>query len=238
MELSVLARIDAIERRVRIYRAAFLFSLIALAFAIVGTVKSAPESGGIIRAKALIITDSQGHPRIIMGAPAPTIGTRTRRDALYGVAYLDQNGVDRLTLGQEPNPMTADGIEKRRTGGVGLLINDQNGIERGGYGVLDDGTALLTLDWPKTGEAVALSASDQFSGVGLFHKNKPGVYRDALTFGVIPKDQQSFLKITGTDNEPLLKVETDGNQNPKVVFFDKNGKEMRSKSLRAVFDQY
>lgn len=231
MDMSIASRIDRIERRLRFYRYAFLASFIVLAFVVSSNVFGSPDAAEILRVKGLIIEDSQDRPRIIMGAPAPEVVGRKRKDELVGIAYLDENGFDRLTFGQEPDPMSVGGIKPRRIGGVGVLIHDKEGIERGGYGVLDDGTAVLTLDWPKTGEAVALSSNEQFSAIGLFHRSEPGVYRDALTLVVKPEDNQSFFKITDTSNTQRVKVQTTGTENTLVKLFDENGKEVSSQSL-------
>jgi hypothetical protein len=62
---------------------------------------------------------------------------RTRR-----LALVDDRGVERLVLGQDP----ADG--QRRSRGAGLTVHDSTGAERGGFSTLDDGSVVLALDAP------------------------------------------------------------------------------------------
>lgn len=224
----MISRIKNIERQLRIYRAGCIILLLVVGAVVCMSTRSNDD---ILRVKGLIIEDAQGRARIIMGAPAPKVPGRTRTDDFTGIAYMDENGADRLTFGKEPDPMTAGGIKPRYVGGVGILIHDKAGVERGGYGVLDDDRALLTLDWPKTGEALALSADDHFAAIGLFHWSKPGVYREALTMGVIRKSQQSFLKITDTGGTEQLRVQTDSTQPPLIKQYNSAGKEIYSRGI-------
>ncbi len=231
MDTSITSRLDSIERRLRIYRIAFFSSLLLVAFTISNSVISSPSTGDILRVKGLVIEDSQGRPRIIMGAPAPKVAGRKRVDELVGIAYLDESGADRLTFGQSPDPMTPDGIKPRRVGGAGILIHDKEGIERGGYAVLDDQTALLTLDWPKTGEAIAISSNNQFSAIGLFHRSELGTYREAITLGAFQNNEQSYIMITDSAGTQRLRLETTGSEEPLFQRFDKNGVQIMSKPL-------
>lgn len=231
MDTSITTRLDRIEHRLRFYRFAFFCSLAFIALAISSRVIGSPDADDILRVKGLIIEDVQGRPRIVLGAPIPLTSGRKRTDALTGIVYLDSSGIDRLTIGREPDPMTAEGIKPRRVGGVGILIHDKEGVERGGYGVLDDQTAILTLDWPKSGEAVAISSNEQLSAVGLFHRSEPGSYREALTVGVMRKGEQSFVKVTDANDVQRLRLQTVGSEEPVIQRFDTKGEEISSAPL-------
>lgn len=233
MDSIVLERLERLESKLQIFKVGFLITFLLLAATLAAVFFGFPAKAddGILRAKGLVINDEQGRPRIVMGAPAPKVKGRTRSDELTGIVYLDENGADRLTFGKEPDPMTAEGVKPRRVGGAGILIHDKQGIERGGYSVLDDETAALTVDYPKTGEAVALSANNMFSAIGLFHRSELGVYREALTFGVIRKNNQSFLKITDTNNTQRLRIQTNDNQKTEIKSYDKDSKEISSKFI-------
>lgn len=230
MDTLMISRIKNIERQLRIYQiSCIILILIVGAVVCMSAIRSNDD---ILRVKGLIIEDGQGRARIIMGAPAPKVPGRIRTDDLTGIVYIDENGADRLTFGKEPDPMTPDGIKPRYVGGAGILIHDKEGVERGGFGVLNDDRALLTLDWPKTGEALALSADNHFAAIGLFHWSKPGVYREALTMGVIKKAQQSFLKITDTGGTEQLRVQTDSTQPTLIKQYNKKGEEIHSRGIR------
>lgn len=198
--------------------------------ALVGQVR-ADGTDGVLRARGLVIEDEAGRPRILIGAPAPRTAARNRTDDLVGLVYLDENGADRLTLGAYPDPMTSEGTAPRRVGGAGLLIHDREGIERGGYGVLDDDTALLTLDWPRTGEGAVISAGEQFAGVGVFHRSEPGVYREAVTMGAIREGEQGFIKMTDAAGVQRLRVELEGTGTPELQVYDEQGSPGRAPAV-------
>lgn len=171
-----------------------------------------------------MVRDNEGKPRIVIGAPAKAIKGRKRQDELVGIVYLDENGNDRLTFGKEPDPMTPMGIMPRRIGASGILIHDKDGVERGGYSVLEDDMALLTLDWPKSGEAVSISSSKEFSALGIFHKTKIGEYKEAITIGTIPGKSYSFMRFSDTLFNERFLIDAKGNNNIEVKKFDKEQK--------------
>lgn len=223
-------RLEALEKKLKVQRLVMAAVIILAAFSFSVSSQGSDQSirNGILRAQGLIIEDAQGRPRIALGAPMENVTGRSRTDPLMGIVYLDPNGNDRLTFGELPDPSTPAGIKPRRAAGVGVLIHDQEGIERGGYSVLDDETALLTLDWPKTGEAVALSASPRMAGLGMFYRSEPGKYRDALGSFVFADNDASLLKLTDSlGRERLIVRSTEAGQ-PQLMRFDDTGSELPS----------
>jgi hypothetical protein len=89
-------RLRALERRVRQLQ----FGLSALVLAVLGTLPGphlvAQDTGTILRARGLIIEDSNGRPRIAIGAPIPNDGRTT--DLRTGMRINDLNGVERFGL--------------------------------------------------------------------------------------------------------------------------------------------
>lgn len=112
----------------------------------------------VIRARGLIIVDAQGRERILIGSPIPTAQNRVRTDLdrvqkiwgkrfpekymewyrdyqndMNGILILDANGFDRVGLGSAiPDPNSG----KRIAPLSGLVLNDEEGFERSGYGLL------------------------------------------------------------------------------------------------------
>jgi len=108
-----------------------------------------------------IIEDNEGRERILIGSPIPTAKNRVRTDLervkgtwakrfpssekyietyktyqneMSGILLLDSNGFDRLALGDPvPDPNTG----RRIAPSSGLVINDEEGFERTGYGLLN-----------------------------------------------------------------------------------------------------
>lgn len=197
MEKSLELKIKKLERHYKRMCLAFGTAIFIMITAFFLFSFNAKEKDFLV-VKGFIVRDNKGNPRIVIGAPAYNIKGRKRQDELFGIVYMDENGNDRLTFGKESNPMTPNGIKPRFVDASGILIHDRNGIERGSYGVTDDERSLLTLDWPKTGEAIALSADKDFAALGLFYKSKVGQYRETITIGNIPKQQYSFIRISDT----------------------------------------
>jgi len=77
-------------------------------------------------------------------APQENIKTRA-------VSIVDSSGVARLVLGAPvPNPVVQGKTKKRRVPATGIIFNDAAGNERGGIGILDDGSMNLCFDDEKT----------------------------------------------------------------------------------------
>ena len=148
---------------------------------------------GVLRAKGLVIEDEAGRERILIGAPIPPAVNRVRTDesrvrkiwaprfpnieeymgnyqgfehATNGLVILDENGFDRIAVG-DPVPDLNFG---KRTGlATGMVINDDQGFERSGYGLLNvNGRYRVNLGLDSDqGEGLVLTLSDD-GGVGVF----------------------------------------------------------------------
>ena len=148
---------------------------------------------GILRARGIIIEDQAGRERILIGAPIPPARSRVRTDmarvaqlwagrfpsraqymeyyrgyrhAMHGILVLDENGFDRVAIGDSvPDP----NIGKRIGPSTGIVINDQEGFERSGYSLLNVGgqyRVVLGLDTKHGTEGLALAVRDN-GAVGL-----------------------------------------------------------------------
>jgi hypothetical protein len=101
-----------------------------------------------------------------------TFGTITAKE----VAVVDATGIVRARLGGDlPDGVVAGGrVAKRGSKAAGLIIYDEQGIERGGYVTQDTGSnAMLTLD-SKYKQAVLLVAApdeEQASTLRLWTKD-------------------------------------------------------------------
>jgi len=80
------------------------------------------------------------------GVQAPQENLKVR-----AVSIVDSSGVVRLTLGAPvPNPVVQGKTKERRVPATGIIFNDAAGNERGGIGILDDGSMNLCFDDAKT----------------------------------------------------------------------------------------
>ncbi|HEU4901800.1 MAG TPA: hypothetical protein VFT06_03385 [Flavisolibacter sp.] len=139
----------------------------------------------VIRAKGIVIEDSAGKDRILIGAPIPSSPYRVRTDTALvrkhwgthyqntdqfmkwysnyyhgavGMVVLNEKGFDRIAVGDRlPDPNSG----KRMFEIAGMTWNDREGWERGGLGVntTKDGKARTAVGLDDdNGEAVHLVA--------------------------------------------------------------------------------
>ena len=177
-------RVGELEKQIRFLRTyAILTSLVVVILAFAGFSRN--QSPDVIRTRGIIVEDSLGRERILIGAPIPNAENRVRTDMdrvadvwgrrfpqqymdewypdyrhdMNGMLVLDANGFDRLALGQDvPDP----NIGKRIARGTGMLINDSLGFERSGYSLLTvngEDRIVLGLD-NNSGEALTLVVDD------------------------------------------------------------------------------
>ena len=138
----------------------------------------------VLRVKGIVIEDEQGRERILMGAPIPFAQNRVRTDTARardswgfihedymefyksydhhtnGILILDENGYDRLAMG---DPTPDPNIGKRIGPSTGFVINDKEGFERSGYGLLTVNgidRVNLGLDTNSGTEGLVLSVED------------------------------------------------------------------------------
>lgn len=166
-------------RRLQIYASVLTIALVA---AVLVAFRS--QSNQVLRVRGIVIEDSAGRERILIGAPIPSAKARVRTDSvrvrttwgprfpaaylewyksyrhdMTGVLVLDTAGFDRLALG---DPVPDPNIGRRIAPSAGLVINDGQGFERSGYGLLRvDGKDRVVLGLDNaSGEALALFVDD------------------------------------------------------------------------------
>ena len=184
------SRFSRLERRVRLLSLyALLVSLAVPVVLLSGfSRRQVPE---ILRVRGIIVEDSLGRARILIGAPIPYARTRVRTDTarvariwgkdfppaymqkwyptyrndMDGVLVLDSNGFDRVAIGQDlPDPNFGRRIAKS----TGMLINDSLGFERTGYGLLRvDGKDRVVLGLDQQGGEALTLVVDDAGRVGL-----------------------------------------------------------------------
>jgi hypothetical protein len=174
-----------LRRQVRALRTAV--GVIGVGFIAVTATAFRSKDADVLRARGLIIVDDAGRDRILLGAPIPFTASRVRTDTLrvardwapgfpdstkymgyyrryrhsmHGLLVLDENGFDRVAIGDStPDP----NIGRRIGASTGVVVNDARGFERTGYGMLTvDGTdrVVLGLDSKHGTEGMALSIID------------------------------------------------------------------------------
>jgi len=198
-------RVMQLERRVYVLLAGLTALLMAVGVSVMyfsfHSQFSNTQSNGILRVKGLIVEDANGRDRILIGAPVPVVSGRKRQDGTVGLLVLGENGSDRVAIGAPyPDPQIQAKVFDRMGRGAGLVFDDANGDERGGFGVMDDdGRATFGLDYPHgTGEAITLGVLPGETSFSM-HDSKTMIRaslverNDAapLLFGLEPKGRET-----------------------------------------------
>ena len=160
------ATINSLKRQVQILT--IVVALLFIAF-LLGFTTNKEQNQDIIKTKGIIIVDEKGKDRILIGAPFPYSRDRIRTDFEKskkawadrfggkfdwyktnksitnegnGMLILDENGYDRVAVGS-PVPSSYIGRIAKE---YGVSVNDENGGERGGWGLLKgDGINRMVL---------------------------------------------------------------------------------------------
>jgi hypothetical protein len=187
-ECTVENRIDSLERSLRQVKVAVGIAAGLILVLGITALRPAPEGAEVLRVRGIVIVDAEGRERILIGAPIPTVGHRVRTDLervrdlwaprypdpeqymthyrdyrhdTYGLLILDEGGFDRIAIG---DPVPDPNVGKRIGPSTGMVINDERGSERSGYGLLNvDGKKriVLGLDSDRGMEGLVLFLDDE-----------------------------------------------------------------------------
>lgn len=202
-------RLASLEHQQRTYQLMVSVLIIMLAAALAfhsPTTVTAKSPGDVLRAKGLIIEDESGHARIVMGSPTPFIPGRRRAEPVDGILLLGANGTDRMIIAYNGPPPQVGGKVIRRSSpaSIGFLMNDQDGDERAGMGVSDDGNRTsLAMDYSDR-DALGMLVSPTFSGFVGFART--GEHNDQFALAVTKNGDANF-KLAGNDGEEKVIAE-------------------------------
>ena len=182
MESDRIARLERQVRRLSVYA-----TLSTVGFAVLALSAFSSQQARVVRTRGIIVEDDKGRERILIGAPIPPARNRVRTDlarvqkewaprfpdpakymgfyrnyrhTMHGMLVLDENGHDRVAIGDStPDP----NIGRRIGPGMGIQLNNAQGFERGGYSLLTvNGTerVVLGLDSKQGREGLSLVLDD------------------------------------------------------------------------------
>jgi hypothetical protein len=221
-ELELLRnRLSALERRVQ------LLGGLSGVFVLLGITAAVLPHGDVLRTRGLVIVDSTGRERIVIGAPIRDASTDPKLAQTVGMVVLDSAGRLHVSVGANNPLVFADGRTGTRIGtDAGMTIYDpRNGGERGGIGVFQDGRANVCLDWARRGkEAACMSVApgDQYSAVLLNGTpdqpqfDRVGLFAGADGIGIV----KAF---GGGSNNGGIRLEA-GKGSPVIALYDTTGR--------------
>lgn len=195
---------------------------------------AAAEDSHVLRARGLIIEDSHGRARVLLGSPLPSVSERIRQDAsTTSMVFLDEQGHDRLTLGEEPEPQISGKVSKvmhRIAPGFGVVIHDASGDERGAYSWLANGRALITLDRPGL-DAWAAIVDDKTGFAGMRVEYPPDVAKDSNAIEIGTRGKQAFVKLQDTNQKDRAVFSLDADGRTEFTTLDSAGAAVRDMTL-------
>jgi hypothetical protein len=215
-------RLEKMEKKERVLYLFVFFALLALILSCLNLFK--PSEPDIIRTKGIIVVDENNRERILIGVPVPETEGRMRDDLCNGLIILDEKGADRLALGSPtPDPQTGGKVGKRISPATGIQINDANGNERTGYGMMDNGRVVLGLDH-ETGEGVVLFILPDLGYSGLLVNGKSGENRQRIFLGAdVNKEDTGILVLNDNTGARYSTFRLDGDT-PRWEVYNKEEK--------------
>ncbi len=201
-QISIEQRMGSLEKKTQRLRylcwlQTFILAAVGLSATLTRRVE-AQNSPRVLRTHAIVIEDDQGRARLILGAPLPEVQGRKRQGSLTdSIVFLDEQGNDRLTLGEGPNPQAQGKILHRIATFFGVLIHDDKGNERGGYGWLSNRRAVLTLDRPGL-DAWAAVVDDKTGFAGMRVEYAPEIANDKTGIEIGTQGNRAFSRFMDT----------------------------------------
>jgi hypothetical protein len=180
----------------------------------------------VLHVHAVVIEDATGRPRMLIGAPISNEG-RKRHDDVTGLVLLGSDGTDRLTIGTADYDQKNGALQHRIANGVGLLVNDARGNERGGFGILDNGRVTLGLDRANGEEGAFLTVEDEDDFAGLLIKNAHTC--NVVSFGN-SKDEDTRLLLRDRACNDRVFLGIKGSSFPRL--------EVRDRQEKLIFDAF
>lgn len=197
-----------------------LYAVISTCSALLFFMSTFSFNNNLIRTRGIIIEDSLGRDRILIGSPVPSSAERVRTDTgkvraswaqrfggdkymkdyqsysheADGIIFLNEKGYDKLIVGEKmPDPNTG----KRLVQPAGITFNDDEGFERGGLGVskTKEGKyrVALGMDDPRVGEALHLFIfEDGTKALRIAYENGQILLGDAKANNLIFGNREEF----------------------------------------------
>jgi hypothetical protein len=230
--VSLQSRVRSLERKLRRTHALGAL-LVAGALAVgftrqSGAAASAAKGAsgdGVLRARALVIEDEQGRPRVLLGAPVADVKGRRRTDAATGLVLLDESGRDRLQVGNCGGPQMGGVVQGRIAPTTGIMLCDLKGDERGGYGFLDNGRIVLGMD-EENGEGVVLFVAPDLGSKGLIVNEYRGQKNATRLFLGLGKQGDATLELKDGKGMGRLRAVATPEETPQLLLLDAEGQEL------------
>jgi hypothetical protein len=223
--------INLLKKQIRLLSIGLLSCSIIMTFFIVSSF-TGNESSKLIRTRGIIIEDSLGRDRILIGAPIPASRYRVRTDtalvrkywaknyddsnqymewyknyyhSTYGMVVMNEQGFDRVLMGDK---LADPNSGKRMFEASGLMWNNKEGWEMGGLGVntTKDGKARSVIGVDDgEGEAVhVIALEDGTKGLVIGGENGRLLIGMSKANGAWFQNKEAFTGIKFFNNKGQL----------------------------------
>jgi hypothetical protein len=226
------AEFDQLRKSLQQARRALLLlggGVAALGLAAFSAPRAAKPVADVLTVRGLIVVDSLGRERILLGAPLRAVSSNRRLGNAEGMVVMDSLGRMQTAVGYDnPLVLTGDRIGTRMGASTGLTFYDpRTGAERGGMGAFGDGRANACLDYDqKNKEAVCMSVAAKDAYAAVLVNGTPGeptFDRIAMFAG---QDGRGTIKVFGgRENQGGVMLRA-GQGVPSVTLYDSTGKPM------------
>lgn len=131
------------------------------------------------------------------------------------ITIVDEKGTERMYIGSPvPDPLMGGKRQKRRVASTGVILNDADGNETAGFGVLDDGTKTMCIDHKGYERLCTYFLPNGRSGLLVEDENQ----KDRVALGLNEAGQSELLLKDGTGKtRALLQVDKDGTTKLEMV---------------------
>lgn len=182
-------------------------------------------SSEVLRVRGLIVEDSLGRARIVIGSPVMIPG-RTAEQAGTGIAVLSPTGALQTALGAPtPAPMIDGKLVDRIGGSAGFVMADPAGNERGGMGAFADGRANVCIDYAKgVKEAACLVAFPNDQLAGLVVNGLPGEKAFDRVAALVAQGGTALVKIASPTGRESAILRSTGANPAQLMVYDSTAK--------------
>jgi hypothetical protein len=124
------------------------------------------------------------------------------------LTIIDEKGTERIYIGSPvPDPLMGGKRQKRRVPSTGVILNDPDGNETAGFGVLDDGTKTMCIDHKGYERICTYFLPGGRSGFLVEDENQ----KDRVALGLNEAGQSELLLNDGSGtSRARLRVDKDG----------------------------
>jgi len=136
------------------------------------------------------------------------------------IVLVDEKGTERVYIGSPvPDPMMGGKRQKRRSPATGLILNDADGNETGGFSVLSDGTLAFCGDYKGYERLCLYFLPNGKSGLLVEDENQ----KDRVSLGINDSGQSELLLDDGAGKtRARLRVDKSGKAGLELL--DENGR--------------